>query len=251
MSIRNKIRLDIACVEQGLFESREKALRAIMAGEVLLNGQKAEKAGTPVRDGDIISLAVPSCPFVSRAGMKLQGALELFGINPEGRICLDIGVATGGFTDCFLQHGAAHVYAVDVGEGQLHEKIKADPRVTFIPQTNARYLHKDFFIEKPDLCAIDVSFISLKLILGPVFSAMADNAEAAVLIKPQFELQAKDLRRGIVKDEETRQSVPLVLRQWLSENIPEIQEISIADSPLKGAKGNLEFIWHLRRICSK
>lgn len=243
-----KKRLDVACVEQGLFESREKALRAIMAGEVLLNGQKAEKAGTSVRDGDTISFAVPVCPYVSRAGMKLQGALDLFGIDPKGRTCLDIGVATGGFTDCFLQRGASHVYAVDVGEGQLHEKIKADSRVSFIPQTNARFLHKDFFKEKPDLCAIDVSFISLKLILGPVFSAMADNAEAAVLIKPQFELQAKDLRRGIVKDEQTRQSVPIMLRQWLAENMPEIEEIAIADSPLKGAKGNLEFIWHLRRV---
>ena len=242
-----KIRLDVACVKQGLFESREKALRAIMAGEVLLNGQKAEKAGMPVRDGDIVSLAIPSCPFVSRAGLKLQGALDLFGINPSGRICLDVGVATGGFTDCFLQNGAAKAYAVDVGEGQLHEKIKNNPKVIFIPQTNARFLHKDFFTEKPDLCAIDVSFISLKLVLGPVFSSLAASAEAVVLIKPQFELQAKDLRRGIVKDEETRQSVPADLRHWLAENMPDIKEEGLADSPLKGTKGNLEFIWHLRK----
>lgn len=242
-----KTRLDVACVNQRLFESREKALRAIMAGEVLLNGRTADKAGMPVRDGDKITLAVPSCPFVSRAGLKLSGALDIFKISPKDRICLDIGVATGGFTDCFLQRGAVKVYAVDVGEGQLHEKIKNNPRTVFIPQTNARYMTEDFFKEKPDLCAVDVSFISLKLILGPVFSSMASSAEAVVLIKPQFELQAKDLRRGIVKDEAARQSVPEDLRSWLAENLPDVREMGLADSPLKGAKGNLEFVWHLRR----
>lgn len=242
-----KTRLDVACVNQRLFDSREKALRAIMAGEVLLNGRPADKAGTPVREGDIINIARPSCPFVSRAGLKLAGALDIFSISPENRICLDIGVATGGFTDCFLQRGARRVYAVDVGEGQLHEKIRNNPRTVFIPQTNARYMTPDFFEEKPDLCAVDVSFISLKLILGPVFSSMARCAEAVVLIKPQFELQAKDLRRGIVKDEAARQSVPAGLRVWLAENLPDVREMGLADSPLKGAKGNLEFIWHLKR----
>lgn len=242
-----KTRLDIACVKKGLFESREKALRSIMAGEVLVGGKPALKAGMAVSEEDIISLALPACPFVSRAGLKLKGALDLFHIAPKDKICLDVGVATGGFTDCFLQYGAKKVYAVDVGEGQIHEKIKNNPRVVFKPHTNARFLDKDFFDDKPSICAIDVSFISLKLVLQPVFASLEEAAEAIVLIKPQFELQAKDLRRGIVKDEATRQSVIKDLRLWLKENMPEVKEINLADSPLRGTKGNLEFIWYLRR----
>ncbi|MBU2572732.1 MAG: TlyA family RNA methyltransferase, partial [Elusimicrobia bacterium] len=192
-----KTRLDVACVERGLFESREKALRAIMAGLVLVNGLPADKAGRAVREGDVVELVRPDCPYVSRGGLKLKGALDNFKISVKGKICLDVGVATGGFTDCFLQEGAQKVYAVDVGEGQLHEKIKNDPRVIFIPQTNARFLKPEMFPEKPELCAIDVSFISLKLILGPVFDSTAPAAQIIALIKPQFELEPKDLKKGI------------------------------------------------------
>ena len=243
-----KIRLDVSCVQQGLFESREKALRSIMAGEVLLNGEKTYKAGTPVREGDIISMSVPSCPYVSRAGLKLKGALDNFKVDVKGRICLDIGVATGGFTDCFIKEGALKVYAVDVGAGQLHEKIKNNSKVFFYPDTNARFLKKDLFPDKPNLCAVDVSFISLKLILLPVFEAMSEHAEALVLIKPQFELQAKDLRRGIVKDEATRLSVVYDLRNFIKQNIPYIKEKGIIDSPIRGTKGNLEFLWYLEKL---
>ena len=168
-----KTRLDVACVERGLFETREKALRAIMAGLVTVNGRPADKAGQPVREDDELALVRDECPYVSRGGLKLKGALDAFGVAAKGRVCLDVGVATGGFTDCFLQAGAARVYAVDVGEGQIHERIKNDPRVVFMPRTNARFLKPDAFPEKPDLCAIDVSFISLKLILGPVAAALA------------------------------------------------------------------------------
>jgi len=241
-----KTRLDVACVEQGLFESRERALRAIMAGLVTVNGQPADKAGQPVRDGDVLALLKSDCPYVSRGGLKLKGALDNFEIEVKGRTCLDIGVATGGFTDCFLQEGAARVYAVDVGEGQLHERMKAHPLVVFMPETNARFLKPELFPERPDLCAIDVSFISLKLILGPVLSVMAPGGEIVALVKPQFELQAKDLRKGIVKDEPTRLRVMEEMRAFL-ESLPGAEEKGLMDSPLKGAKGNLEFLWLLSK----
>ncbi|MDT8286259.1 MAG: TlyA family RNA methyltransferase [Elusimicrobiales bacterium] len=245
-----KIRLDVACVEQGLFETREKALRAIMAGLVTLNGRPADKAGQPVRDGDVVELIQPGCPYVSRGGLKLKGALDHFKIDPKNRTCLDIGVATGGFTDCFLQAGARKVYAVDVGDGQIHERIKAEPRVVFMPKTNARFLKPELFPEKPGLCAIDVSFISLKLILGPVVSVMAPGGEIVALVKPQFELQPADLRKGIVKDEERRQKAMDGMRAWLKESLPSVAEAGLTDSPIKGAKGNLEFLWLLRTAAS-
>jgi len=241
-----KIRLDVACVENGLFESREKALRAIMAGLVTVNGRPAEKAGQQVREGDLIELAKSDCPYVSRGGTKLKGALDCFKVEACGKVCLDVGVATGGFTDCFLQEGALKVYAVDVGVGQIHEKILNDPRVVFMPETNARFLKPELFPEKPGLCAIDVSFISLKLILGPVFGAMAPGGEVIALVKPQFELQAADLRKGIVKDEETRLRVMDDMRAFLKSSLPGVEEKGLTDSPIKGAKGNLEFLWLLR-----
>ena len=242
-----KTRLDVACVERGLFESREKALRAIMAGLVTVNGRPADKAGQAVREGDAVELVKNDCPYVSRGGLKLKGALDAFQVSPAGKICLDVGVATGGFTDCFLQAGALKVYAVDVGDGQIHERVKNDPKVVFMPQTNARFLKPELFPERPELCAIDVSFISLKLILGPVFSVMAPGGETLALVKPQFELQAADLRRGIVKDEATRLGVMDGMRAFLKESLPGVKELGLTDSPIKGAKGNLEFLWHLKK----
>ncbi|MDO8804142.1 MAG: TlyA family RNA methyltransferase [Elusimicrobiota bacterium] len=241
-----KMRLDVACVSNGLFESREKALRAIMAGLVTVNGRPAEKAGQQVRETDIIGLVKSDCPYVSRGGIKLKGALDSFKVEVRGKVCLDVGVATGGFTDCFLQEGALKVYAVDVGEGQIHEKIKNDPRVVFMPQTNARFLKPDAFPVKPELCAIDVSFISLRLILGPVFGAIAAGGEVIALVKPQFELAPGDLKRGIVKTEELRLKAVENLRAFLKETLPGVEEKGLIDSPLRGAKGNLEFLWRLR-----
>ena len=242
-----KTRLDLACVANGLFESREKALRAIMAGLVTVNGRPAEKAGQQVREGDLIELAKSDCPYVSRGGTKLKGALDAFKTPVKGRVCLDVGVATGGFTDCFLQEGALKVYAVDVGVGQIHEKILNDPRVVFMPDTNARFLKPELFPEKPGLCAIDVSFISLRLILGPVFSVMAPGGEVIALIKPQFELAPGDLKRGIVKTEELRQKAVENMRAFLKAALPEAEEKGLVDSPIKGAKGNLEFLWLLKK----
>ncbi|MDD5209948.1 MAG: TlyA family RNA methyltransferase [Elusimicrobiales bacterium] len=242
-----KTRLDVACVGRGLFESREKALRAIMAGLVTVNGRPADKAGQQVKEADIIELAKSDCPYVSRGGTKLKGALDAFKTPVKGRICLDVGVATGGFTDCFLQEGALKVYAVDVGEGQIHEKIKTDPRVVFMPETNARFLGPELFPEKPELCAIDVSFISLRLILGPVFSVMAPGGEVIALVKPQFELAPGDLKRGIVKTEELRLKAMENMRAFLKTALPGVEEKGLVDSPIRGAKGNLEFLWLLKK----
>ena len=240
-----RVRLDAACVERGLFESRERALRAIMAGGVLLNGRPAAKAGQPVRDGDEITLAVPDCPYVSRGGLKLKGALKRFGINLAGQVCADIGASTGGFTDCMLQEGASAVYAVDVGAGQLHEKLRSDARVVFMPGLNARFLEPGLFPVKPGFCAIDVSFISLKLVLGPVLKILSDGGSAVALVKPQFELAPAALRKGIVKTEELRLQALEGLRNGLGTLFPEAEERGCMDSTIKGARGNLEFLWYL------
>jgi len=242
-----KTRLDIACVERGLFESRVKAQASIMAGLVKVNGLQADKAGKTVTEADLIEIAKPDCPYVSRGGLKLKGAVDNYGIDVKDRICLDVGVATGGFTDCFLQEGAAKVYAVDVGEGQIHEKIKSHPKVVFIPQTNARFLKPGLFPELPELVAIDVSFISLKLILGPVFESTAPGARVIALIKPQFELEPRDLKRGIVKDGALRLKAVEGLRKFISENLRGFTEEGLIESPIKGAKGNVEFLWLLSK----
>ena len=242
-----KTRLDVACVERGIFESRVKAQASIMAGLVTVNGQPADKAGKPVKDDDVIEIAKSDCPYVSRGGLKLKGALDNFRIDVKGKVCLDVGTATGGFTDCFLQAGARKVYSVDVGEGQFHEKMKSHPQVTFIPQTNARFLTPGLFPEPPELAAIDVSFISLKLILGPVFNSTAPNAGIIALIKPQFELGPADLKRGIVKTGELRLRAVEELRKFVSENIKGFKETGFMESPIKGAKGNMEFLWYLEK----
>ncbi|MCG2725698.1 MAG: TlyA family RNA methyltransferase [Elusimicrobia bacterium] len=242
-----KTRLDIACVERKLFESRRRAQGAIMAGLVKINDVIADKAGRPVKDEDVIEIIKPVCPYVSRGGLKLKGALDGFNIKVKNKICADIGVATGGFSDCFLQEGAKLVYGVDVGEGQIHEKIKDNPNFNFIPQTNARFLKSEFFNPLPVIIAIDVSFISLKLILGPVFNSCAKNSDIIALIKPQFELEKRDLKRGIVKSDEIRLKAVELLREFVKKNFPKIKEKGIIDSPIKGAKGNLEYLWHLKK----
>ena len=240
-----KTRLDIACVERKLFESRVKAQACIMAGLVTVNGLPADKAGRTVKETDLIEIVKSDCPYVSRGGLKLKGALDAFKIEVKGRVCLDVGVATGGFTDCFLLEGAAKVYAVDVGEGQIHEKVKNNPKVVFMPQTNARFLKPELFPEPPELAAIDVSFISLQLILGPVFNSTAPGARVIALIKPQFELQPQDLKKGIVRSDEARLKAVETLRTFVRDNFKNVEEAGLIDSPIKGAKGNVEFLWLL------
>ncbi len=240
-----KKRLDLICVERGIFENRHKAQAAIMAGKVIVNGKSICKAGTKVSDSDDIFLE-KEMPYVSRSGIKLKAALESFKINLRGKICADIGVATGGFSDCMLQEGARVVYGVDVGKGQVHEKVRANPGFVFMPGTNARFLKEDSFKKKPVFAAVDVSFISLRLVLPSLFCSMAENFEAVILIKPQFELSPEDLKKGIVRNDKARFKAVNVLRNFLIENYPGIAEMGLINSPIKGAKGNLEFLWHLK-----
>lgn len=219
-----------------------------MAGLVSINGVVETKAGKAVRETDVLEIAGPACPYVSRGGIKLKAALDSFKISVAGKICADIGASTGGFTDCMLQSGAAKVYAVDVGRGQLDCKLVKNPRVIFMGDTNARFMTADSFPEKPVFAAIDVSFIPLKLVLGPVLSALARPAVVVALIKPQFELTHKEVPGGIVKSDECRQKAVAALRGFFAVELAKkcnAKDCEIIPSPLKGAKGNTEFLWFI------
>jgi 23S rRNA (cytidine1920-2'-O)/16S rRNA (cytidine1409-2'-O)-methyltransferase len=240
-----KKRLDIYCVEHGLFETRHKALAAIMAGIVLVNGKVADKAGFMVKPEDKIELADSTCPYVSRGGLKLKAAIDYFKIELKDKICLDIGVATGGFSDCMLKEGAKKVYGVDVGKGQIHEKIFSDKRFHFIPNTNARFLKKEIFEEDINFVAVDVSFISLKLIIPPLIKCLNKKTDIVLLVKPQFELEPKDLKKGIVKNDELRHRALNDIIDF-AKKFNELKVIGFTDSPVKGVKGNLEFLLHIR-----
>lgn len=236
-----KKRLDVRCVEIGIFDSREKSKRAIMAGDIKVNGNVVCEPSFKVSDDDRIEIKKNSCPYVSRGGLKLKHALEHFKINLKGRVCLDVGVATGGFSHCMLMEGAKKVYGVDVGKGQVHEKVLKEERFVFIPHTNARYLKPSLFDEPVDFCAVDVSFISLKLIIPSLVNSVKKNAEVILLIKPQFELEAKYLKKGIVKDQNMAISAVDTIRDFISSNsFGKI--LGYVTSPIKGAKGNTEYL---------
>ena len=243
-----KKRLDVYCVEKGLFETRQKALGSIMAGRVLVNGEIADKAGFQVRDGDKVEIAGEECPYVSRGGLKLKAAMEYFRIDLKGKICLDVGVATGGFSDCMLKEGAKKVYGVDVGEGQLHERIRGDAKFVFLPNTNARFLKPELFPEKPEFAAVDVSFISLKTILPPLLASIGAEAELVLLVKPQFELGVQYLKKGIVKDEAGRQKAIEDMSAFIKENFKSCRIEGYTDCPVKGAKGNREFLMKVNKV---
>ena len=200
-----KLRLDMALVERGFFPSRTRAQASIMAGEVLVNGQADTRADRSILPEDVISLKEKSCPYVSRGGLKLAHALKTWNISLKDKICVDIGVATGGFSDCMIQAGAKEVYGVDVGKGQLASEMLRYKNFHFKPETNARYMTPDLFEQAPQFAAVDVSFISLKMIMEPLFKVMAAQSEIVFLIKPQFELTPKQVPHGIVKTEENRQ----------------------------------------------
>lgn len=211
-----------------------------MSGLVLVNGKPASKSGAPVGAEDSLELAAPACPYVSRGGLKLEAALKAFPITVSGTICLDVGASTGGFTDCLLQHGAKHVYAVDVGRGQLHEKLRADKRVVCLEKTHARDLSARLFDPPPSLAVIDVSFISLAAVLPAAAECLASGGVLIALIKPQFELTAKQAPKGVVRDSVFRsEAVEKVRRAASALNL---RELGFMESPLKGAKGNVEFL---------
>lgn len=242
---RVRERLDQALVARGLAESREKAARLILAGSVQVDGSLVDKAGALVDPGSTV--AVTAGPrFVSRGGDKLAPVLEAFSVVPAGRICLDVGASTGGFTHCLLERGASRIYAVDVGHGQLDARLRADGRVVVMEKTNARQLSPTAFAELPDLATVDVSFISLEKVLPAIFGVLAPPGEVLALVKPQFEV-GKGLvgKGGVVRDAGDHRAVLrrvaryAVLHGW--------HVLGVAASPLKGPKGNREFFLYLTK----
>ena len=238
-----KTRLDRLLVERGLTESREKAQALIMAGEVLVNGQKASKPGQPV-DTEVTLALLARPPYVSRGGLKLAGALTHFAIRLEGAVCVDIGSSTGGFTDAMLQAGAARVHAVDVGAGQLAWQLRTDPRVVLHEGINARELKLEDIGERADFLTCDVSFISVTLILPAAIALLQPDGQMVILIKPQFEAGRGLVGKGgIVRDPEVHQSVcDKVTRAVKGFGF----ETSIMESPIQGAEGNREFLLYAR-----
>lgn len=243
-----KLRLDMALVEQGFFSSRNRAQASIMAGEVLVNEETDTRADRTILPEDKISLKQKSCPYVSRGGLKLAHALKVWNISLKDKVCVDIGVATGGFSDCMLQAGACEVYGVDVGKGQIADEIRRHPRFHFLPQTNARYMSADLFHTPPEFAAVDVSFISLTMIMQPLFEILAAQSEIVFLIKPQFELTPKQVPHGIVKTEENRQAAILRVQHFLQENLMQKYGAvsgEVIESPIKGTHGNTEYLWRV------
>jgi len=238
-------RLDLFLVEQGLCASREQAQRAVMAGEVKIGDQIMTKCSVMVEPGASVELRTP-LRYVGRGGLKLEGALDHFNISAEGSTALDIGASTGGFTDCLLQRGASRVYAIDVGHGQLAWKIRNDPRVVVREKLNARYLSRDDIPERIDLCVIDVSFISLTLILPSAFDLITPNGVILALIKPQFELQAAEVAHGgIVRDSALHEKAQNKIRDFVL-NAGHIVT-GLVPSGITGADGNHEFFICVRR----
>lgn len=246
-----KQRIDLALVARGLCDSREQARRLILAGEVLVNGHLAKKASDPVTDASELVVKTPP-KYVSRGGLKLEAALDHFAIDPAGRVCLDVGASTGGFTDCLLQRGAGRVHAFDVGTNQLAWKIRSHPRVRAREQFNCRHLTGDDVGEPVSLVVIDVSFISLTLILPPLPPLMEPHADLVALVKPQFEVERGQVGRGgIVRDEQARLGALTKIRDFIRRELPELEWLDAIDSPLAGTDGNREFLaWCRRRQAS-
>lgn len=241
-----KKRLDILLVERGLAESRQKAQGMILAGEVTVNGAKEEKAGAQILDSAQIEVTSRLQKYASRGGLKLEGALADFFVNPSNAICLDLGSSTGGFTDCLLQHGVARVYAVDVNTDQLAWKLQQDSRVIRI-ERNARELRPSDIPEPIDLVVADVSFISVTKILVPAIAVCKTGATFLILIKPQFELRREDVGPGgIVKDESLHKKAVASVEQYAKSVGLEI--VGVLPSRLTGAEGNQEFFLHVRKI---
>lgn len=244
--MNDKQRLDALLVEKGLQESREKAKATIMSGLVFVDGQRVDKPGTNVSASAQIEVRGASCPYVSRGGLKLEKALRDFGVDPTGLVCSDSGASTGGFTDCLLQKGAKKVFAIDVGYGQLAWSIRNDPRVVVMERTNIRYVTPEQLGEPLDLSVVDVSFISLSIVLPAIAALLAPTGQVVCLIKPQFEAGREKVgKKGVVRDPAVHEEV---LRSFL--DTAHALGFSVADltfSPVKGPEGNIEFLGHLVR----
>ena len=241
------MRLDLLLVQQGLFPSRERAQAAIMAGLVLVGGQRCDKAGTPVKPDVVVEIKGKPHPYVGRGGVKLAQALDMLGWSVEGCRAVDLGASTGGFTDCLLQRGAAQVCAVDVGRGQLDMKLQQDERVIIRDKTNARYLEREQLPFAPDLVTADLAFISLRLLFPVIYNWQVDRL--ITLIKPQFESEAKFLRKGVVLDPQVHADV--LERVTTAAQADGWQCVGLTHSPLRGPAGNIEFVAGFTRSAAK
>lgn len=241
-----KIRLDQYLVENQMVDSRQKAQAYIMAGDVYVNGQKADKAGLFLKEADQVELRGAKIPYVSRGGLKLEKAMDSFSLELHGKICMDVGASTGGFTDCMLQNGASKVYALDVGYGQLAWKLRSDPRVVNLERTNIRYLTTDLVPDLLDFVSIDVSFISLTLVLPVVYQFLKENGQVACLIKPQFEAgKDKVGKKGVVREESTHAQVISKIVTFADQLGFTVKRITF--SPVKGPEGNIEYLAFLEK----
>ncbi len=246
--MKNKKRLDVLLVEQGYAETRTKAQALIMSGLVYAEGQKADKPGMSFEDTVPLEVRGSACPYVSRGGLKLEKALRDFGVDPTGYVCSDSGASTGGFTDCLLQHGAKKVFAIDVGYGQLAWSIRSDPRVVTMERTNIRYVTPEDLGEPLDLSVIDVSFISLKIVLPAIKALLKPSGQVLCLIKPQFEAGKEKVgKKGVVRDPAVHKEVLDAFVQLTREL--EFTILGLTFSPVKGPEGNIEFLGHLTRDC--
>lgn len=242
-----KERLDVLLVKKGLAPSREKAKAVIMAGSVYVDGQKEDKAGS-VFDEESAQIEVRGhvLPYVSRGGLKLEKALKVFPITLTDKICMDIGASTGGFTDCMLQNGAAKVYSVDVGYGQLDWKLRQDERVVCMEKTNFRYMMPEDIPDVLDFASVDVSFISLDKILTPAYALLREQGEMVALIKPQFEAGREKVgKKGVVRDPKVHEEVISRIVRHADEVSFEVLDLSY--SPIRGPEGNIEYLIHLRK----
>ncbi|WP_195462968.1 TlyA family rRNA (cytidine-2'-O)-methyltransferase [Anaerotruncus colihominis] len=241
-----KKRLDILLTEKGFFPSREKAKAVIMAGQVYINGQKADKPGMDVAEDADIEVRGDTLRYVSRGGLKLEKAMQVWPIVLQDQICMDIGASTGGFTDCMLQNGAAKVYAVDVGYGQLAWKLRNDPRVVNLERTNIRYITREQLSDRIDFISIDVSFISLRLVLPAAAQLLYTEGKAVCLVKPQFEAGREKVgKKGVVRDRATHVEVLERAVGYALENGFSVHGLDF--SPVKGPEGNIEYLMYLQK----
>lgn len=242
----DKKRLDIVLFEQGFAESREKAKALIMSGIVYVNDQKEIKAGRDIKSDDLIEVRGSTLKYVSRGGLKLEKAMESFPISLDGKLCMDIGASTGGFTDCMLQNGAVKVYSIDVGYGQLAWKLRSDDRVVNMERTNFRYVTHKEIPEEIDFASVDVSFISLKLILPVMYNLLNEKGEAVCLIKPQFEAGRENVgKKGVVRDPSVHENVIKTIAEFA--NSQNFEVLGLEYSPVKGPEGNIEYLMYLRK----
>lgn len=245
-----KERLDVLLVKRNLSASREKAKAVIMAGNVFVNGQREDKAGTAFPEDVQIEVRGSVLPYVSRGGLKLEKAMKQFDVTVEGKVCTDVGSSTGGFTDCMLQNGARKVFAIDVGRGQLDWKLRQDERVVCMEKTNIRYVKPEDLGELIEFSSVDVSFISLTKVLGPIRDYLTPEGEIAALIKPQFEAGREKVgKKGVVREKSTHHEVIEKVAGYAHSIGFEVKNIDF--SPIKGPEGNIEYLIHLKKCAEE